>query len=194
MFLRVAQHTEGRKASRAPDIVEDRPIEWQARLLDLSDRLALNWQQKLMQGQGEFSLACCSSVLQAILGLDTEGGLCTQVSWIEIVFCLKVQKFQFWHRPAGDWAPVRDSLHSPKPTLAGHVLFIRRVISVMFRILGLSDCLVDGINLSSCGVVPPQGGIMFGIEPDILNRAHGALTDFTAGRAIRKAADLSRPI
>ena len=194
VFLRIAQHTEGRKASRAPEVVEDKPIAWQARMLDLSDRLTLDWQQKLMRGQGEFSLDCCSSVLHAILGLDTEGELCTHVSWIEIVFCLKVQKFQFWHRPAGDWTPVGDSLHSPKPTLAGHVFFLRRVISVMFRILGLSDFLVDGIDLSFCGVIPPQGGILLGIEPDILNQAHGALTNFTAGRFIRKAADLSRPI
>ena len=59
----------------------------------------------------------------------TVEGICTSVSWVEFVFCLKVQRFQFWHRPNGRWAPVGDSLHAPN--LARLAFFVRRAITVL---------------------------------------------------------------
>ena len=161
VYLRIARCTEGQKTSRAVEDDEDKPIEWLPRMFDLSDRLPLDWQQRIAERNTEFPVACFKAVTHAILELDTEGGVCTDISWVELVFCLKMQQFQFWHRPAGVWEPVGGTFHSPKPTLAGLIFFTRRVVSVMFGALGLSDALVHGIDLSSRGVTFPQGGFVW---------------------------------
>ena len=171
---------------------EDRLPIWRARDVDFADRLRLGWRQELAQ-HTQFPAKCTESVVQALLDLDTQGALCTAVSWVELAFILHLGGFQFWHRPNGSWQPVGKTIHEPRPNLSAVIFFLRRVIHWLLGHFGMSDCLVSGLDVSHLGVCLSQGGILLGIDSEVLQRAHEAVSNFVR-KPMRKAADFARPL
>ena len=145
---------------------------WRERDVDLEDRLRIGWQQELGQQQ-HFPSVCIEAVMQALLRLDTQGGLCTAISWVELVFILQLTKFQFWHRPKGTWQKVGQFILEPRPNLSAINSFVRKSVHWLFGHFGMQDCIVWGLDISHLGVCQSQGGVLLGIDPEVLQKARG---------------------
>ena len=79
------------------------------------------------------------------------------------------------------------------PTVASTVRFLREFIRDFHRVFQLGVVFIDGLDLASFRVHPPQQGIIGCFSPGTWQQAGLLLKAFTTNRPVRTANDLARP-
>ena len=145
-------------------------------------------------GFGTFGL----QMIQHLLQLDTSPEVFF-VSWLELAIWA-------WDRYRGmiptvglrknEWVAPSTTPHAGQApqTLASILRFVRDWVRCFARTLSLPVVEVRGLDLTSCGVAPPQNGLALRWPRTVVVRVRLLLGEFCGRRPIRTVNDLTRPL
>ena len=85
--------------------------------------------------------------------------------------------------------PIHAYMHTH---IQVYIIYIY-IYRVFCKAGGLTNLIVEGVDLLVSGLHMPHWGVRVGFDTDRLVRARQALLSFTAARPVRTAADLARP-
>ena len=160
-----------------------------------ADLLPLTWQQELQNAAPTLPWDFLHGFCDFLFRQDTSSSEAYEISWIELLFMLKVEEqlpFPF-QRQDGTWASSQLCAFSPPPmTVAGQLGVIRRAAKFLFGVLGFRDLLVARLDRTSVGIGFFQDGCLLGCDLALLQRARADIQAFTFGRRVGGQGALAR--
>lgn len=164
-----------------------------------TDAWPINW--ALLLGQSEASKRYTSefafSVCTALFHLEASQEASFSVSYIELTLWLALDRqipFPFWDPTGAKWILRGLSSRLLRPTLASLVVFVRHVLSTLADLYGLAQFAHSGLNRVCSGIVMPVEGLTIHSTQQFHARFSELAKAFGGTRALRKAADLARPL
>ena len=165
----------------------------------LTDAMPVDWRSQLNLSLSavRLPLEFVSAVFEAIFTLEQTPEIRFPVSFIELtLWLISVANIHIpvWNSVSVGWD--LKSYHGIllKPTFVSVLHQVKLAVNFGLQTLGFSDYSVKSLNRSSLGIHMPCDGIIVHTSHDIADQIKACTNSFTGSRAIRKVADLARPI
>ena len=135
-------------------------------------------------------------IFEFLLSQDESGEGPFNVTWPELAALLEFSGVEFpVCDSSGSWVAASEApFASSRHTFATSIRLVRDSVNVMLKAFDSTSLRCRGVSIAGLGFSRTWDGLRLRMHVDLLSKAREILSEFTAARPTRTAADLARPL
>ena len=165
--------------------------------ISLHEHLPTDWRSRILPEYSKFPGFFMQNVIEQIAAWDLPGASMQMLTDIELCVALARSKdfcFPFWNQDRKRWSPRTYEAHFERPLLSRLVGVLSPCVDEMVGLFGVESFRTHGVSCAPYGITKLGKGLYIMMPSDVRDDLIRYMCRFTARRAVRTAADLSRPL
>ena len=160
----------------------------------LAEQLPLGWKELLKQQTSRMPIQFVVCIFEFLLSQDESGEGPFNVTWPELSALLEFSGVEFPVCDSfGSWVAASEApFSSSRHTFATSIRLVRDSVNVMLKAFDSTSLRCRGVSIAGLGFSRTWDGLRLRLSVDLLSKE--ILSEFTATRPTRTAADLARPL